>query len=129
MSQYYPASPWIEANVNGALADSEVEDFGGAAMAGTTMPIPPSDFRLKLVTLEYGGAAAVAVRIFFATAAGVAAELQKEVVNEASVQYFIWPCVYVPRDTNGLPYTMRITKAATNARLGYFYQWVPSGGC
>jgi hypothetical protein len=114
--------------VNGALADSLVNDFGRAAFNANPAIIPPIDWSICLVALDYGAAASVAVRIFFATAAGAAAENQFELVN-TTTQYFVWTSFEIPRDSAGLPYTMRITKAATNANLYYRWRWIPPGGC
>lgn len=124
----FSASPWIEFNANGALADALVTDFGGSAMTPGSTNIPPLDWVLCLSAMEYGSAASVAVRIFFEPVLASAAELQKEIVN-VTQQYFVWPSVIVPRDGNGVPFVMAITKAATNARLGYKYEWLAPGGC
>jgi hypothetical protein len=121
-------SPWIEFGANGALADVLVEDFGRALMVATPSLIPPIDMVLCLETMEYGAAASVAVRIFFAEAAAAAAENQKEIVNVTD-DYFIWSPVTVPRAPTGLPWTLRITKAATNANLGYRFTWKRPGNC
>lgn len=125
-----PASTYTITGVNGALADSLVQDFGRAAMVLDARLIPPTDWRLCLETVNFSGAASVAVRIFFAEQAGVAAELQVELFSTTS-QYIEWTPFIVPRaSATGLPYTMRITKAATNANMTYAWKWVPAtGGC
>lgn len=124
----FPTSPWTEVNIDGALADSLVEDFGRAAMIAGTQPTPPLDLLLCVEAFEYGSAASVSVQFFLATTNGVAAELTKQVVN-VTQQFFIWSSFAVPRDVNGRPFQLRVTKAATNARIGYRYRWKPAGEC
>lgn len=122
------ASPWIELAVNAALADSLVESFGLTQMQADPDLIPPLDMVLCLETMEYGAAASAAVRLFFAEAVGSTADDQKEIVD-LTTDYFIWSPVTVPRTAAGLPWTLRITKAITNANIGYRYSWKRPGGC
>ncbi len=124
----FPSSAFITGAANGALADTLIDDFGRAAMNAGTQPIPSLDWRLCLVSLDWGSAGSAAIRVFFAEQAGVAAELQFELVN-LTTQYFVWPSFEVPRSSSGLPYTMRITKAAGNATIGYRYVWQKAGSC
>jgi hypothetical protein len=118
----------IEFNADGVLADALVDDFGGSLMTPGGTNVPPLDWTLCLTAMEYGSAAAVLVRIIFEPALAAAAELQKEIVN-VTQQYFVWNSVIVPRTVTGIPFVMAITKAATNARLGYKYEWLKPGGC
>lgn len=119
----FGASRWIEFSANGVLADAQVTDFGAS------LNDVPLDWTLCLVSIEYGAAASQAIRLFFAPTAAATAETQKEIVN-VTQQYFIWPSVIVPRTVTGTPYTLRVTRTvATNANIGYRYEWRPPGGC
>jgi hypothetical protein len=132
MSGASTPSRWITTGVNGVLADSLVNDFGRAAMALNTDLIPPLDWRLCLIELTYGSAAAVDVTVFFAEAPAAAPENTVQFVNRTgtdAAQFFIYPAVTIPRAPTGLPFTMRITKGNTNANLGYAFEWRQPGCC
>ncbi len=122
----FPTIPWTEVAVNGALADTLVTDFGRAVMGTVPDLIPPEDWVLCLKSLEYGAVASVAVEIYFSEVAAATADFRKQVVND-TLQFFIWPSIEVPRSTDGRPWAMYITKAATNANIGFRYRWQPPG--
>lgn len=118
-------SAWTNVNVNGALADSLVTDFGGA-LGATNVTLPP-DSELCL-TLDYSSSAASQVRIYLATGVGAAAQNLVMIYDSAfqtnpgadSTQYLTGICVSVPLiPGTQVPMQLRITKANTTAIIRF----------
>lgn len=121
-------SGWTQFNANGALADTLVTDFstlGPFAVDG-----------VLCVLLKYNGATAIQVRIFSATAAAVAEEFRNDIYNSATQ---LNPGADQTQKLNdypsqiiieaGVPWTLRITKAAGNAQLWWRVTPVAGPGC
>jgi hypothetical protein len=127
-------SIWTNFNVNGALADSLVTDFGGAS-SPTVTPYPP-DCELCL-KFWYSSSAATQVLIFLATAAGAAAQNTIPIWNSAnqtptadSTQFLPMFCVSVPIIAGTQqPMQLRITKAASTAIIRAKWTPIPGPGC
>lgn len=120
-------SGWTEFNANGALADVEVANFQPASYTRDSV---------LCVLLKYNSAAATQLQIFSATGAGVAAEFRNMIYDSAfqtnpgpdSTQYLNdFPSQIIIAAST--PWTLRITKAASNARLWWRTTLLAGPGC
>lgn len=113
--------------VNGALADSLVFDFGGTLAVGTSLP---PDCRL-CVQIAYASSAPTQLQLWLATGVGVAAELRVFLYDSAfqtnpgpdSTQYITNLAASDVIQPGGIPYQLRITKAASTANIWLAYSW------
>lgn len=121
----FSASPFTIVAVNGVLGDSAVETFNAAAMIAAGF-VPPMDWILCLRAMDFSSDASVAVQLFFAPTPAAAADDIVMLYN-TTAQYIVSPSFIVPRDTSGIPWALRITKAASNANVGLQYVWERPG--
>lgn len=119
--------------VNGALADSLVTDFGGAAGSAGI----PNDWNLCIEGIYYDAVAAVAVRIYLASALATTEDNRQDLLESAVLTapptHWIGTNYNVPRTQvtvgNWQPHLLLITKAAGNAKVRVKFSWKPPGVC
>lgn len=113
--------------VNGALADSLVNDFGAGVVPGNL----PNDGRMCL-TIEYAAASAGQLMLWLATGVGVAVQNRIMLYDSAyqtnpgadQTQYVTGLTVSVPLvPGTRAPYQLRITKGNFNANIWLAWSW------
>lgn len=119
--------------VNAALTDSLVTDFGGAATSAAI----PADWNLCIEGIWYDAVAAVAVRIYLASALATTEDNRQTLLDSAVLtappDHWVGPSFNVPRTQvivgNWQPHLLLITKDVGDAKVRVKFSWKPPGVC